>query len=388
MDKTRIALVYILIACLSLILSSLPDSPRYINDGFDMGVYQTVGTWFTEGKQPYKDVFSPYPQLATYMFALPYAVTGYAEDPGIYRYIFSLLMDLCLATMIILIYQYRPVTKNLAFLLLLPASLYFTHNRFDIVPSLFVLISLLMLFNRNFYSAFIFLSISVLFKWYALVLLPVYVSYLLALKKKNMWQLLAAFFIPVLLVVLHSISTIGWDNFIIPYKFHLGMGTRQESLLYLLTAIINPVLNTGMVTPVLKPLFLALQFLVSFMVIFARPDTETKVIYWSIASIACFMLFAKYYSPQWILWVFPLLLLIARDKFFILMIILFDIFTYIYFPVVFGFRKSEHLALLLIFHLLIVIKTGFLIYFLCHAISGIQNDIKLPSFRNKLTRSA
>ena len=388
MDKTRIILFFILIACLSLALSSLPDSPRYINDGYDMDVYQAVGVWFTEGKQPYKDVFSPYPQLATYMFALPYAITDYATDPDIYRYIFSLIMDLCLATMIVMIYQYRTVTKNLAFLLLLPACLYFSHNRFDIVPSLLVLISLLMLFNREFFYACFFLAISVLFKWYALVLFPVYISYFLALKIRNIWLLLLAFFIPILVVVLHSLITIGWDNFIIPYKFHLGMGTRQESLLYLLTAIINPVLNTGMVTPVLKPLFLALQFLVSFMVIFARPDTETKVIYWSIASIACFMLFAKYNSPQWILWVFPLLLLIARDKFFILMIILFDIFTYIYFPVVFGFRKSEHLALLLIFHLLIVIKTGFLIYFLCHAISGIQNDIKLPSFRNKLTRSA
>ena len=388
MDKTRIVLFYILIACLSLMLSGLPDSPRYINDGYDMDVYQKVGTWFPEGKQPYKDVFSPYPQLATYMFALPYALTVDATDPDIYRYIFSLLMDLCLATMIVLIYLYRPVTKNLAFLLLLPACLYFSHNRFDIVPSLFVVTSLLMLFNRRFYSAFIFLAISVLFKWYALVLLPVYISYFLALKKRNIRLLLLAFSIPVLVVMLHSLITIGWDNFIIPYKYHLGRGTNQESLLYLLLAVINPVLNVDTIKPVLKPVFLVLQFAVSFLVLFARPDTETKVLWWSVASITCFMLFAKYYSPQWILWLSPLLLLIAGDKFIILMIILFDIFTYIYFPVVFGFRKSEHLSLLLIFHLLIVIKTGFLFYFLSHAFTRIRNDINLPAFRNRLTRSA
>ena len=346
-----------------------------------MDVYQKVGTWLPEGKQPYKDVFSPYPQLATYMFALPYALTEHAKDPRVYRYIFSLLMDLCLATMIVLIYQYRAVTKNLAFLLLLPASFYFSHNRFDVVPSLFVITSLLMLFNRYFYSAFVLLAISVLFKWYALVLLPVYLGYCLAQDKRNTWLLMAAFFVPVLVVITHSIITIGWDNFFKPYQYHLGRGTNQESLLYLLLAVINPVVNADVIKPVLKPVFLALQFLVAIAALFARPDTETRVVNWSIAAIVCFMLFAKYYSPQWILWLSPVLLLVARDKFFIIMIVLFDIFTYLYFPVVFGYRKSEHLALLLIFHLAIVIKTGFLIYFLSYSVSRIRNDIKLPPFR-------
>jgi hypothetical protein len=55
------------------------------------------------------------------------------------------------------------------------------------------------------------------------------------------------------------------------------------------------------------------------------------------------VLFAKFYSPQWILWVNPLLILAAKRRIDILPIVFLDIVTYIYFPIsydLFGYSSA------------------------------------------------
>ncbi|HKK15898.1 MAG TPA: hypothetical protein VJ981_04270 [Gammaproteobacteria bacterium] len=383
MTRSAIAAFFVGIICLSLFASSITGT-RYITDNYDINHYQSRGSWYLTGGAPYRDVFSEYPQLATYMFALPYAI-GQSQDPQTYRYIFSLMMALCLGLTIILVYQLRPDKKTLAFLLLLPACLYFTHNRFDIVPSLFALLSLKLLLDGRFYKAFAVLAISVMFKWYALVLFPVYLSYCRSFPEVKIKYLLAAFALPVAVIVIHSMIWTGWKDFFNPYLFHLGRGTNRESIAWFFEAIFEPVLarNFGELTfniiaVTFFSIFLVGQFIVAFLALFAKIEGKEKVVYWSVAAIAGFMVFGKYYSPQWILWIAPLLLLMPVNRKLVILIVLFDIFTYLEFPTTFRYRKSEDILLFCSFYSIVLIRIGILFYFFWHAFSAVRHDIRLP----------
>ena len=73
---TGLVLVYALVA------SSTPekiDGPgprpiRFFRDNYDMSCYFRRGAWLPLGKRPYAEVFSEYPQLATYLFGLTHVV--------------------------------------------------------------------------------------------------------------------------------------------------------------------------------------------------------------------------------------------------------------------------------------------------------------------------
>src|SRR5262245_32046000 len=52
---------------------------RWLRDDFDLAVYSQRGSFAARpGARPYVEVPSEYPQLATYLFALPYAFAGTA----------------------------------------------------------------------------------------------------------------------------------------------------------------------------------------------------------------------------------------------------------------------------------------------------------------------
>jgi hypothetical protein len=53
------------------------------------------------------------------------------------------------------------------------------------------------------------------------------------------------------------------------------------------------------------------------------------------------MLFAKFYSPQWILWVIPWLVLWARTPLDVAGIVVFDLTTYAYFPYLY-YMQDKH----------------------------------------------
>lgn len=383
MTRSAIATFFAGIICLSLLASSITGT-RYISDNYDINHYQSRGSWYLTGGAPYRDVFSEYPQLATYMFALPYAISQ-SHDPQTYRYIFSLIMALCLGLTIILVYQLRPDKKNLAFLLLLPACLYFTHNRFDVVPSLFAVLSLKLLLDGRFYKAFVVLAISVMFKWYALVLFPVYLSYCRTFQDIKIKYLLAAFVLPVAVIVIHSIIWTGWKDFFNPYLYHLGRGTNRESIAWFFEVVFEPVLarnfnelTFNIIAVTFFSFFLVAQFIIALLALFAKINEKEKVVNWSVAAIAGFMVFGKYYSPQWILWISSLLLLMPVNRKLVTLIILFDIFTYLEFPSFFRYRKSEDILLFSTFYFVVLIRIGILFYFFWNAFSTIRHDMRLP----------
>lgn len=399
--KKSILVLSLLVIC-SLILSlafhnNLGLNVRIFNDYWDRSLYAERGSWFTLSKTPYTEVFSEYPQVATYFFALPYILmetiipqnkirkpiekisnrsySSLRKDLKVYAMFFSLLMMIFSFLSISILYKFK---GNLSFLILLPASFYFTFNRYDIMPCFLSLLSLYLLSKKQYKMTALVLSIGVLTKWYLILLLPIFLSYYYSIHKKINWSMIFTFSLTSFVIILPTIFSGGIDGLLVPYKFHWSRGMNRESSLYIINYLFNNVFNINIANKFTFFLFLLLQFSIVPLCITSKIVSFDKVIKWSALSILIFLLFAKYYSPQWILWISPFLILNAKKRSDIAWIILFDLLTFIYFPISFDlFGKS------ILFVIVISLKTIFLIKFIIPLFCELIKDNAIFTFAQK-----
>jgi hypothetical protein len=311
---------------------------RFINDNYDHENEFRYGSWIVHSEIPYRDTFSEYPQIPTYLFALPYLGLSwlYPMDKLGYRAwtsVFSLLMFALLFVEIVLLHREIRIRKYLAFLLLLPAYLYFTYNRFDVLPALICLISFLFLSRNKFIWAAILLGIGTFTKWYPALLLPIYLVYYWYARKKIPWGMMFAYGGTCLLIILPTLLSGGLPSFLAPFLFQTGRAARITTLPGLVELGISAL--TGNPPGFLMTLLLILQVVFSAVCIFFRIDTPRKVLLWSNLVIACFILFARIYSPQWILWLAPFLILSVENQWDVIWIVAGGLVTYLAFPVIF-----------------------------------------------------
>ncbi|MBU1164509.1 hypothetical protein KKA15_03030 [Patescibacteria group bacterium] len=401
--KTTIFLLLMLIVATfifhTFFLDNFNTSVRYINDYWvdfdhdgqallvhhDKGVYALRGVWFPRKLRPYTDVFSEYPEIATYFFAIPYFFINTTDDATIlfeYSLVFSLLMMIFLAFTISLLYKMKPEKKYLAFLMLLPASLYFSYNRYDIIIAFIMLLSLFYLREKKFGLATLILAIGVMTKWFLIILFPIYLTYYYWQKEKNHttpnaiihsiklmlykinWKMITIFVLTISFIILPTLYFSGLKGFLIPYDFHMSRGVNDQSFLFQITFLldmlsdqfktIGSIIHSLNIRTLLYGVFFVMQFFISLLVITSRIDSFEKVIKWSLLSILFFVLFAKFYSPQWILWFSPLLIYLAKNKKDVFLIVILDLITYLYFPVVYDIYKHS-IELVLICSLISII---------------------------------
>lgn len=320
-------------------LNNSPDSVRWFNDDSDRWIYMLDGAWLPHHSLPYVNVPSEYPQIPTYLFGLLYIFIPTADIQRVYflhSSIFSLLMLVFLFFTIRMLCAMLPGRKWLAYLMFLPGTLYFTYNRFDIMPAFLALWSLLLLRRQKFVATGILLGIAAMTKWVPVLLLPVYLSYEFALHKRVNWKIVLAFAVTVILIALPTILTGGLAAFLSPYLLHAGRGFEQVSLPELIKLLLW---NIGYFPnlAVLSYAFLMMQFLPSLLSLFVRIDSEKKLLQWMILVIGAFILFSRIYSPQWLLWLVPFLILAVRNRFDVSWMILYNLVTYLTFPLAMDF---------------------------------------------------
>jgi uncharacterized membrane protein len=334
-----VILLVIWLLFISVLRANLSNSLNYIrwfNDNNDRWIYMQLGEWFPQHSLPFVIVPSEYAQIPTYLFGLLYLFIPTSDVQRVYflhSSIFSLLMLVILFFTIRMLYAMLPGRKWLAYLMFLPGTLYFTYNRFDILPAFLALWSLLLLRRQKFVATGVLLGIGTLTKWYPALLLPVYLSYDYALYKRVNWKMILAFTITCILIALPTILTGGLAAFLEPYLLHAGRGLEQVSLPMLLLLFFS---NIGLY-PSLELLtyaFLVLQFLPAPLGLFAHIDTEEKLLQWNILVIGAFIVFSRIYSPQWLLWLMPCLILAVRNWFDVALIIFYNLVTYMNFPII------------------------------------------------------
>jgi hypothetical protein len=407
--KSIILLTLLVIASVSLSLG-FPRNFRkemgFLNDYGDKIVYAVRGSWYPYSKIPYTEVPSEYPQAATYFFALPYIIMGFPgpldtrligeleayvvsvppTNPNLpsaphlgnklfmrYAFVFSLLMVPFLFFSILIVYRLRPDRKYLAFLMLLPGGLYFTHNRFDIIPAFLGLLAIYLLSrNRDKISAFV-IALGFLTKWYLALLLPVFLSYYYTRRRKINWQMVLVFAITCIALLLPTIISGGLKGLLAPYVTQLSRGLDQPSLFFLITIFLDRGFGFDINNSYFAGASLVLQFSMIPLCVTSRVDSVDKVIRWTLLSVLVFIIFARINSPQWILWVSPLLILTASGRSFVAGIILLDLLTYLQFPILFYLREyggPYYDLFLLVFS----VKLALLILFAIYIFRGLIGD--------------
>lgn len=369
MKYLKFVLLFVLLISVTLsfhfyFASNFNSEIRFINDNADREIFHSRGLWYPLRKIPYLEVFSEYPQLGTYFFGLPHAILSLIHDSDYgkseYRLTFSVITIIFLFASIVLLYKMREKRKYFAFFMLLPAALYFSYNRSDILPALLSLASIYLLSKERYKSSAFVLTLGILFKWYLMLLFPIFVTFYYSRHKKINWGMISIFCLTVILVILPTLLSGGVEALLVPYKFHTARGLNKESMFYLLKSILG--------SDAWFFIFFVMQFSVVPLCIISKIDSLQKVIKWSALSILVFMLFAKFYSPQWILWVLPFLILRAQNRKDVLPIIIFDLATYLYFPVIYDGCPN-------LLYPIVVVKTVIILYFIATIFKDLANDI-------------
>ena len=364
---------------------------QLLEDDHDRGVYLQRGSWLPRQQVPYLEVHAEYPEIATWFCALPYlfiddapsdpaAYQGRPPAPLVERYLnlFSASMALALFLLIAIT---AVITIKLgndprrAWFLLLPASMYFGLSRYDVLPALLISGALLLLMYRRHLLATFVLSLAVLTKWYPILFLPFFLNYTRNTLKRPI--------LPALALSAATAAAVLGTTFITSGKRYqqitdespranLVIGTLEakelpDSVAGLveklpeswqafatggLRGVLSPYLHQGAritnaggiyyqmqtrwfdIEPgsdqekwILKTLTLGQFFIMLFGFLIPMRSPE-QLIRWMCLGTAFFILSAKFYSPQWVIWTTALAAPFMKSRLLILTTIVMELFIY------------------------------------------------------------
>ncbi len=319
------------------------NAVRLLRDDYDVAVYMQRGSFVLKpGTRPYRDVFSEYPQLATYLFALPYVhVLVYPKG---YSVIFSVMMALALGALAFVwlaLARDIGVNEKRVLFLLLPGMLYFTLNRFDVIPALLSVSSLYLLVRKRTMAAHAVLALAVLTKAYPLIYIPLFAVESLrqgGVRKAALG--LAAFAAVIVACSAQLAFWAGATAVVAPFILHLGR-PGEESLYFLLSSLMPLLVET------IRPTFVVLQGILPLAFLVVHPSSPRALLRWAAASTMAFVTFTTFQSPQWTVWITPLVLLAASTKWELMLAILLDVLSYVYFPLVYDLAPQSFLLLVI-----------------------------------------
>ncbi len=216
-------------------------------------------------------------------------------------------------------------------LLILPGFLYNTPCRFDILPALLVMASILAADRRRIAVAGLCLGLAVALKMYPLVLAPILLRFSArSWKDAAVWCGCAA--VPVVLSYGLMYLTDGWEGATIPFKYQLGRDPEPEWCFY--GKFLPPGLSFK--TPLMSTLRTAVPLLVSLLMCARRPPDVYSLLRRCVVALVAFLTLSVFYSPQWWQWLAVLLVpLCIRHRWLIGAVVFLDLWTYLHFPILF-----------------------------------------------------
>jgi hypothetical protein len=213
-------------------------------------------------------------------------------------------------------------------LLLLPAALYFTLNRFDVVPALLTALSFACLGRRWTVASAVFLAAAMMIKVYPALLIPLVLRYLVPeWRRAGLWILwyigtALAFLLPTLLLG-------GWPAVWESVHFQLArepMPFTAYGPLLPLSLAANDAAGRAFRLGTLALAIVALCW--------TRPADVASLLRRGAVILIVFIGLSVTFSPQWVLWLAPLCLPLARRDWLLTgLIIALDLATYFTFPV-------------------------------------------------------
>ena len=242
----------------------------------------------------------------------------------------AVMLVCLLLLMAILEWGYGGGLHGGSLLLLLPAFLYFTLNRYDIVPAMLTALSLACLGRRWHTASGLTLAAAALVKVYPVLLAPLIVRYLWSNRRDaSKWSIAFAGGCSLALTPLLFGSDL--EAVLAPYRFQL---TRPPELGMTIYGCFLPVqLGSGALGAVFRTAVLG----GTLAALLRSPILDlTSLLRRGALFLLVFVSVAVFYSPQWVIWFAPLLFPLARtDRRLGWSVITFDLITYLTFPVAF-----------------------------------------------------
>ncbi len=212
-------------------------------------------------------------------------------------------------------------------LLLLPGTLFFTLNRFDILPALFTALALACLGRKRVTAAAVCLGLATLVKVYPVLFAPLILRYLLP-ERKSAIRFAIIYAVTGMLAFTPLLFGDDWTAVWGPYHFQMTrppeIGTTAYGCVlpdYLAHGLGGALFRVGSLAAVMGAM---LATPISSLASLLRRCTLVLMVFVSLA---------VFYSPQWLLWFAPLLLPLVRfHRRAGISIVALDAVTYLYFP--------------------------------------------------------
>ena len=347
-------------AIMTIVPSTFKDKTgRLLSDTYDRNDYFQRGKWFIDGTIP----LSEYPQIPTLLFGIDH-LTSMWFDTNMQLAVFIAFFSLEMLFVLFLVFNalsklMPPGLSSYAFLVLLPPTLYFTYNRFDILPAYLCLLAYNAITKRQWIIVSIVLAIATFTKWYPLLLFPGVLMYARVLESKFQWKMIVVFAAMSGAIVLVSYLYGGFETLLAPYQFHMGRSMDFAALPGLIDNLMRNLLGVQINTLYFFLFFFVLQVSGPILVFFIKLDSLDTLIHYCIVVTGLFVLFSRIWSPQWFLWLLPFLIISAKNKKTVWLIIAYNFATYLCFPVIFdyygNFSYQLQVSSLLLYLILFVI---------------------------------
>jgi hypothetical protein len=301
---------------------------RYFFDPHDIDVYFRSSRWIVEGGTLYRDVFSEYPLFANAIFAAIRCIAESRFQGSVgFQYVWVLTAGATYTLATIRVATFAPLLG--AAIWLAPASIYFALFRYDVYPMVAMLFGLLAVRRESYMAGAIWIGVAVALKGYALFMLPalcVFVFYRRGLVAAVCVAIIAIAPMVTSFAAIYGFA--GWEGVTAPFRFHLERGFNWQSSY----DAFNYVLGIRLQASQIPFVPLALQVLASLAAAGMRPRSFDDLVNATIFAIVGYMTFSVFYSPQFLLWVLPIVAF-ANSRMTIVLALLLAWVTYAYFPV-------------------------------------------------------
>lgn len=284
-----------------------------------------------------------------------------------------------------------------ALLLLLPSTMFFALSRFDALPALVISTALLCLLHGKDRLAVFVLSLAVLTKWYPIVFLPFFLNYakvrlgrpilpLLAISAATAAAIVAVTFVsggrryvelneqgrwppryalpgrpnqvvtsrdrkdleppplPASIARLvgklpasaQQFATGGARAVLAPYLAQGGRVSNPGGLYQQIGRFWFQIPDGSPTETTILRVLAALQFGVALFGFVVPVRTDRQLVLWMCLGTVMFVLFAKFFSPQWVMWITALALLFVRGPWLVGTAVFLELFIYAHFVIIRG----------------------------------------------------
>jgi len=303
----------------------------------DTPVYERYGSAIDSGQVPYRDFALEYPPGAIPVFVLP-ALGGAHGDA--YRRRFEALMAFLGELMVVSVALAlvalgagrRRLLAALGFAAVAPLLLGpVVVSRFDLWPAALTVIALAALAGDRLRLGHLALGAAIAAKLYPAVLVPIALVYVWRRKGRReallcgglLLGVVALAFVPFLVIAPHGVWDSLWNQASRPLQIEsLGAGLLLVSHHVFGTGLTmesshgsQNLAGTAADTFAVAQSLLQLSALVAIWILFARgPVTRTRLLYASTAALVAFVALGKVLSPQFLIWLIPVVPLLRGRR--------------------------------------------------------------------------